>query len=163
MTRLVCKLYTNAPGEARRAVRALEKGKVIGPTVGPAIRCTTIYGDVVSVPVKDHWTEGAPELWLNILGPSPRTPPRGAATGDGWGTMFALPVVKGLSHTPVHVVEEALTTTARTNYFEVPLGRRYIGARNNDHASGRKFSMSGLPRTALIPRPTRSRRRRSRG
>eukprot|EP00959_Pyramimonas_sp_CCMP1952_P124737 2608100-Pyramimonas_sp.AAC.1 len=32
--------------------------------------------------------------------------------------MFALPVVKGLSHTPVHVVEEALTPSARANYFE---------------------------------------------
>eukprot|EP00959_Pyramimonas_sp_CCMP1952_P355688 7449494-Pyramimonas_sp.AAC.1 len=32
--------------------------------------------------------------------------------------MFALPVVKGLYHVPVHVVEEALTATARTAYLE---------------------------------------------
>eukprot|EP00959_Pyramimonas_sp_CCMP1952_P172395 3602228-Pyramimonas_sp.AAC.1 len=32
--------------------------------------------------------------------------------------MFALPVVIGLCHAPVHVVEEALTATARATYFE---------------------------------------------
>eukprot|EP00959_Pyramimonas_sp_CCMP1952_P353051 7396494-Pyramimonas_sp.AAC.1 len=32
--------------------------------------------------------------------------------------MFALPVVKGLYHVPAHVVEEALTATARTAYLE---------------------------------------------
>eukprot|EP00959_Pyramimonas_sp_CCMP1952_P059540 1243722-Pyramimonas_sp.AAC.1 len=47
-TRLVSKLYTFPPGEARRAVRTLEKGEIIGPTVGPAVRCETIYGDFVS-------------------------------------------------------------------------------------------------------------------
>eukprot|EP00959_Pyramimonas_sp_CCMP1952_P378693 7932714-Pyramimonas_sp.AAC.1 len=64
----------------------------------------------------DHWTEGSPEVWLNIWGPSPRQPPRGTATEDGWGTVFALSVVKGLRRAPAHAVEEALTATARTNY-----------------------------------------------
>eukprot|EP00959_Pyramimonas_sp_CCMP1952_P287441 6011704-Pyramimonas_sp.AAC.1 len=56
---------------------------------------------------------------MNIWGPSPHTPPRGKATGGGWGTIYALPVAKGLSYTPpVHVVEEAPTKSARANYFE---------------------------------------------
>eukprot|EP00959_Pyramimonas_sp_CCMP1952_P248381 5191853-Pyramimonas_sp.AAC.1 len=44
-TKLVSKVYTNLPGGSRRAVRTLEKGEVIGPAVGPAVRCETIYGD----------------------------------------------------------------------------------------------------------------------
>eukprot|EP00959_Pyramimonas_sp_CCMP1952_P315235 6598069-Pyramimonas_sp.AAC.1 len=48
-TRLVSKLHANPPGD-RRAVRTLEKGEVIGPTVGPAVRCETIYGDFASAP-----------------------------------------------------------------------------------------------------------------
>eukprot|EP00959_Pyramimonas_sp_CCMP1952_P092017 1926217-Pyramimonas_sp.AAC.1 len=60
MTKLVCRLYTNAPGETRRPVRTLEKGDVVGPTVGPAIRRKTIYGDFVSAPVRGTKTEGAP-------------------------------------------------------------------------------------------------------
>eukprot|EP00959_Pyramimonas_sp_CCMP1952_P214780 4494735-Pyramimonas_sp.AAC.1 len=84
MTKLVCRLYTNAPWETRRPVRTLEKAEVVGPTVGPAIRRVMIYGDFVSVPVRDSKTKGAPILWLNIWGPSPHTPPRGKATGDGW-------------------------------------------------------------------------------
>eukprot|EP00959_Pyramimonas_sp_CCMP1952_P202505 4234868-Pyramimonas_sp.AAC.1 len=50
MTKLVCRVYANAPGETRRPVRTLEEGEVAGPTVGPAIRRVTIYGDFVSVP-----------------------------------------------------------------------------------------------------------------
>eukprot|EP00959_Pyramimonas_sp_CCMP1952_P392138 8217044-Pyramimonas_sp.AAC.1 len=94
MTKLVCRLYTNAPGEARPPVRTLEKGEVVGPAVGPAMRRKTIYGDFVSVPIRGNKTAGAPDLWMNIWGPSPRTPPRGKAIGGGWGTIYALPVVK---------------------------------------------------------------------
>eukprot|EP00959_Pyramimonas_sp_CCMP1952_P321487 6727226-Pyramimonas_sp.AAC.1 len=75
----------NPPGGHRYTVRTLEKGEVIGPTVGPAVRCETIVGDYVSVPVIDRWTEGPPQVWVDIWGPSPRKPPRGSATGDGWG------------------------------------------------------------------------------
>eukprot|EP00959_Pyramimonas_sp_CCMP1952_P152485 3190479-Pyramimonas_sp.AAC.1 len=35
-------------------------------------RCTETSA---SVPVRDNRTEGAPDVWLNIWGPSPRTPP----------------------------------------------------------------------------------------
>eukprot|EP00959_Pyramimonas_sp_CCMP1952_P267075 5583936-Pyramimonas_sp.AAC.1 len=45
MTQLVCRLCTNALGETRRPARTLEKGEVVGPTVGPAIRRKTVYGD----------------------------------------------------------------------------------------------------------------------
>eukprot|EP00959_Pyramimonas_sp_CCMP1952_P444757 9312460-Pyramimonas_sp.AAC.1 len=71
----------NPPGGYRRTVRTLEPGKVIGPTVGAAVRR-----------VIDHWTEGPPQVRVDIWVPSPRTPPRGSATGGGWGAMFALPV-----------------------------------------------------------------------
>eukprot|EP00959_Pyramimonas_sp_CCMP1952_P211643 4429129-Pyramimonas_sp.AAC.1 len=93
-------------------------GEVVGPTVGPAIRRRTIYGDLMSVPVRDSKTEGAPVSWLNIWGPSPRTPPCGKATGDGWGAIYVLPVAKGRPYLPVHIVEEALTDSAMANYFE---------------------------------------------
>eukprot|EP00959_Pyramimonas_sp_CCMP1952_P359626 7530362-Pyramimonas_sp.AAC.1 len=46
------------------------------------------------------------------------SPPRGQDVGDAWGTMFALPVVKGHLRKPVRVVEEALTESARANYFQ---------------------------------------------
>eukprot|EP00959_Pyramimonas_sp_CCMP1952_P002602 53592-Pyramimonas_sp.AAC.1 len=54
---------------------------------------------------------------MNIWGPSMHSPPRGQAVGDGWGTMFALPFVKGKFRRPVHVVEEALAEAARAKCF----------------------------------------------
>eukprot|EP00959_Pyramimonas_sp_CCMP1952_P345193 7229200-Pyramimonas_sp.AAC.1 len=59
-------LHTNAPGGTRHPVRTFEKGEVIGPTVGPAIRRKTIHGDFVSVPIRGTKTEGAPELWMKF-------------------------------------------------------------------------------------------------
>eukprot|EP00959_Pyramimonas_sp_CCMP1952_P367296 7693000-Pyramimonas_sp.AAC.1 len=88
------------PGGYRCTVRTLEPGGVIGPTVGPAVWCETTFGNYESVAVIDRWTEGPPQVWVDIWAPSPRNPPRGLAAGDGWGAMFALPVVKGLYHAP---------------------------------------------------------------
>eukprot|EP00959_Pyramimonas_sp_CCMP1952_P200412 4191892-Pyramimonas_sp.AAC.1 len=82
----------NPPGGYRCTVRTFEPGEVIGPTVGPAVWYETIFGIYVSVPVIDHWTEGSPQVWVESWVPSHRKPPRGLAAGDGWGTMFALPV-----------------------------------------------------------------------
>eukprot|EP00959_Pyramimonas_sp_CCMP1952_P334293 7000944-Pyramimonas_sp.AAC.1 len=45
-------------------------------------------------------------------------PPRGRDVWGGWGAMFALPVVKGHLYMPVHVVEVALTESARANFFQ---------------------------------------------
>eukprot|EP00959_Pyramimonas_sp_CCMP1952_P191877 4012086-Pyramimonas_sp.AAC.1 len=91
VTKLVCKLYTRAPGEAGHCVRTLEKGEVVGPAAGPAKRRVTRIGDFASVPVVGDKTEGSPIVWLNIWGPSAHSPPRGQAAGGGWGAMFALP------------------------------------------------------------------------
>eukprot|EP00959_Pyramimonas_sp_CCMP1952_P259704 5430044-Pyramimonas_sp.AAC.1 len=49
--------------------------------------------------------------------PSPHAPPRGEATGDGWGTIYALHVAKGRPYLPAHVVEGGLTDSASANYF----------------------------------------------
>eukprot|EP00959_Pyramimonas_sp_CCMP1952_P207321 4336817-Pyramimonas_sp.AAC.1 len=64
----------------------------MGPTVGSAVRYETPFGNYASVPVVDYWAEGPPHVWVDIWAPSSRKPPQGSATGDSWGTMFALPV-----------------------------------------------------------------------
>eukprot|EP00959_Pyramimonas_sp_CCMP1952_P054760 1144222-Pyramimonas_sp.AAC.1 len=90
-TKLVSKVSAKPPGGYRGIVRPLEPGEVIGPTVGSAVRYETPFGNYVSVPVVDHWTEGPPHVGVDIWAPSPRKPPQGSATGGRWGAMFALP------------------------------------------------------------------------
>eukprot|EP00959_Pyramimonas_sp_CCMP1952_P197555 4131542-Pyramimonas_sp.AAC.1 len=74
-TKLVSRAYMNPPGGYCCTVRTFEPGEVIGPTVGPAHWCETMFGNYMSVPVIDHRTEAPPQVWVDIWAPSPRKPP----------------------------------------------------------------------------------------
>eukprot|EP00959_Pyramimonas_sp_CCMP1952_P219623 4591963-Pyramimonas_sp.AAC.1 len=81
---MVCKLHTKEPGQPGHCVRTPRRGEVVGPTVGPAKRCATIFGDFVSVPVVGTRTEGPPYCLAEHLGPFDACP---SPRPRRWGRM----------------------------------------------------------------------------